>query len=75
MKRSEFAEIVNAVAHEELGKLNDTIRHISSKNGENSENAVAIIMGEIAASIPAIAARTTAEVLIRSGLLQLEDEQ
>lgn len=70
MKRSEFAEIVNAISREEFGKLNDALQN-AYKTGDN---ALSEMIAEIALSIPAIAARTTAETLIRSGLLQFEDD-
>lgn len=70
MKRSEFAKIVNAVSHEELEKLSDAVK--SAANAD--KDALGLMIAEIATSVPAIAARTTAEILIRSGLLQLEDD-
>lgn len=68
MKRSEFAEIVNSVSQKELEKLNDAIQQ--TKNDNSYEKTIA----EIAISIPAIAARTTAEILLAAGLLHLEDD-
>ena len=68
LKRSEFAEIVNSVSQKELEKLNDAIQE--AKNDNSYEKMIA----EIAISIPAIAARTTAEILLAAGLLHLEDD-
>lgn len=70
MKRSEFAKIVNAVSHEEFEKLNDVVQGAANAD----EDALSRMIGDIAASIPAVAARTTAEILVRSGLVQLEDD-
>lgn len=68
MKRSEFAEIVNAVALEESNKLNQAVQKASS----SSQDSFAQVIAEIATSIPGIAARTTAEILVRSGVVSLE---
>lgn len=70
MKRAEFSKIVNDVSKEELKNLNDAVK--SAANADR--DTLALMIAEIATSIPAIAARTTAEILIRSGLLQLEDD-
>lgn len=71
MKKSEFAEIVNAVSHEEFKKLNEKLKASS----EMEENALPAMIADIASSIPSIAARTTAEILVRSGLVSLEEDE
>ena len=38
------------------------------------ENRLAEMLGTALAEIPSIAARTTAEILIRSGVISLEDD-
>lgn len=70
MNRSEFAKIVNDVSHEELEKLNDAVRVAANAD----KDIFALMIAELATSIPAIAARTTADILVRSGLVQLEDD-
>lgn len=70
MKRSEFALIVNTVADEELQRLNADVQEAS----KNDDHAFATIIAQLAASIPAITARTTAEILVRSGVIRLEPE-
>ncbi len=70
MKRSEFTEIVNTTAQKELEQFNAVIQatHTGSKS-DFSEMITKIVV-----SIPAIAAKTTAEILVRSGVLSLEDD-
>lgn len=70
MKRSEFAEIVNAVSHEEYLRISDSVKAAS----ESDTDALAKTIGEIASAIPATAARTTAEILVRSGLISFEED-
>lgn len=70
MKRSEFDEIVNAVAQKEAENLNAEIQN--AKN--DAENPFAEIVARIAVSIPDIAARTTADILIRAGLISFESD-
>ena len=70
MKRSEFAGIVNTVSHEEYRKLKESVDQVAA----DDKNKLANIIANIATSIPAIAARTTAEILIRSGVISLEDD-
>lgn len=70
MKRSEFAGIVNTVSAEEYKKLKDSVDQVAA----DDKNKIASIIANIASSIPAIAARTTAEILIRSGVISLEDD-
>ena len=70
MKRSEFAEIVNAVSHEEYLRLSDSVKTAA----ESDTDALAKMIGEIASAIPATAARTTAEILVRSGLISFEED-
>lgn len=70
MKRSEFAEIVNTVAHEQYERLNSEIQ----EQANSDEYALQKMIAHIASSIPAISARTTADILVRSGLVLLEDE-
>ena len=69
MKRSEFADIVNQVADEEMKKLNEKIQSAY----QNDEQALAKIIAIAAASIPEVAARTTAEILVRSGIVPFEE--
>lgn len=71
MKKSEFAKIVNAVSDEEFKKLHEKIK----KSSEMEEDALASMIADIASSIPSIAARTTAEILVRSGLVSLEEDE
>lgn len=70
MKRSEFANIVNAVSQEELEKLSAKVKQAANQE----QDALPKMIADIASSIPATAARTTAEILLRSGLLTLEDD-
>lgn len=70
MKRSEFAKIVNEVSNEELKRLSEKAKECS----EAEKDALPSMIAGIASSIPATAARTTADILVRSGLLQLEDD-
>lgn len=70
MKRSEFEEIVNTISNEEFEKLKESV----NQTAENDENKLANMIANIATSIPTIAARTTAKVLIRSGVISLEDD-
>lgn len=68
LKRSEFEKIVSSVSHEEFEKLTDAIQAATI----SSDGSYAVAIAEIACSIPAIAARTTAEILVRSGVVSLE---
>lgn len=70
MKRSEFAEIVNAVANEQLVRLTDEL----NEKAKNDENTFAAMLAHVTSSIPAITARTTADILVRSGLIDFEDK-
>ena len=70
LKRSEFAGIVNTVSDEEYRKLKESVDQVAA----DDKNKLANIIANIATSIPAIAARTTAEILIRSGVISLEDD-
>lgn len=70
MKRSEFSKVVNDVSHEEFEKLNNAVQTAA----DSDKDTLALMIAEIATSIPAVAARTTAEILVRSGLMQLEDD-
>ena len=70
MKRSEFAGIVNTVSDEEYRKLKESVDQVAA----DDKNKIASIIANIATSIPAIAARTTAEILLRSGVISLEDD-
>lgn len=65
MKRSEFSEIVSAVSREQMDVMRETIRKSEDK-AEGLVNAIA--------EMPAVSARVTADILVRSGLLQLEDD-
>lgn len=65
MKRSEFSEIVSAVSREQMDAMRETIRKYEDK-AEGFVNAIA--------EMPAVSARVTADILVRSGLLQLEDD-
>lgn len=56
MKRSEFAGIVNTVSDEEYRKLKESVDQVAA----DDKNKLANIIANIATSIPAIAARTTA---------------
>ena len=69
MKRSEFVAIVNQVADEEADKLNQTM-HEDAK----SENALVEMLAHAISAIPGVAARTTAEILIRSGQISFEED-
>ncbi len=69
MKRSELAQIVNTVCDEESKKFSELMRQST-----DVENRLAEILGTALAEIPSIAARTTAEILIRSGVISLEDD-
>lgn len=65
MKRSEFSEIVSAVSREHMDAMRKAIRESEDK-AEGFVNAIA--------EMPAVSARITADILVRSGLLQLEDD-
>lgn len=65
MKRSEFSEIVSEVAYEHMSAIRKTV--------QESEDKADAFVGAIA-EMPAISARITADILVRSGLLQLEDD-
>lgn len=65
MKRSELSEIVSAVSREQMDVMRETIRKSEDK-AEGLVNAIA--------EMPAVSARVTADILVRSGLLQLEDD-
>lgn len=56
MKRSEFAGIVNTVSNDEYKKLKESFEQVE----DDDKNKIASIIANIATSIPAIAARTTA---------------
>lgn len=70
MKRSEFADVVNQIADEEMNKLNEKMQSAY----KNDEQPIAQMMAIVATSMPEIAARTTAEILVRSGLVSFEEE-
>ena len=70
MKRSDFAEIVNAVSQEEAVRLQKAMQEAASSD----QNALAEMLAQVAVSVPDVAARTTAEILVRSGLLSLESD-
>lgn len=69
MKRSEFAEIVNAVSREETQRLQEALKEAAS-----DPNAVAEMLARLAVSIPDVAARTTADILVRAGLISFESD-
>lgn len=69
MKRSELAQIVNTVCDEESKKFSELMRQST-----DVENRLAEMLGTALAEIPSIVARTTAEILIRSGVISLEDD-
>ena len=69
MKRSEFAEIVNAVSREETQRLQEAMKEAAS-----DPNAVAEMLARLAVSIPDVAARTTADILVRAGLISFESD-
>lgn len=71
MKRSEFAKIVNEVSDESFKKLTEDIKQAQ----ESDPQKLASMLAEIIASIPLVSARTTAEILVRSGLMQLEEDE
>lgn len=70
MKRSEFAKIVNDVSDESFKKLTEDIKQAQ----ESDPQKLASMLAEIIASIPLVSARTTAEILVRSGVVSLEDD-
>lgn len=70
MKRSEFAKIVNEVSDESFKKLTDDIKQAQ----ESDPQKLASMLAEIISSIPLVSARTTAEILVRSGIVSLEDD-
>lgn len=70
MKRSEFAKIVNEVSDESFKKLTEDIKQAQ----ESDPQKLASMLAEIIASIPSVSARTTAEILVRSGVVSLEDD-
>lgn len=70
MKRSDFAEIVNAVSQEEALRLQEIMRDAANSD----QNELAEMLAQVTVSIPDVAARTTAEILIRAGLLSLESD-
>lgn len=70
MKRSEFAKIVNDVSDESFKKLTEDIKQAQ----ESDPQKLASMLAEIIASIPSVSARTTAEILVRSGVVSLEDD-
>lgn len=65
MKRSEFSEIVSTVSREQMDVMRKKIQESEDK-AEGFVNAIA--------EMPAVSARVTADILVRSGLLQLEDD-
>lgn len=71
MKRSELAKIVNEVSDESFKKLTEDIKQAQ----ESDPQKLASMLAEIIASIPLVSARTTAEILVRSGLMQLEEDE
>lgn len=70
MKRSEFAKIVNEVSDESFKKLTEDIKQAQ----ESDPQKLASMLAEIISSIPSVSARTTAEILVRSGVVSLEDD-
>lgn len=70
MKRSEFAKIVNDVSDESFKKLTEDIKQAQ----ESDPQKLASMLAEIISSIPSVSARTTAEILVRSGVVSLEDD-
>lgn len=70
MKRSEFAKIVNEVSDESFKKLTEDIKQAQ----ESDPQKLASMLAEIISSIPLVSARTTAEILVRSGVVSLEDD-
>lgn len=70
MKRSEFAKIVNEVSDESFKKLTEDIKQAQ----ESDPQKLASMLAEIISSIPLVSARTTAEILVRSGIVSLEDD-
>lgn len=69
MKRSEFAEIVNAVSREETQRLQEAMKEAAS-----DPNAIAEMFAKLAVSVPDVAARTTADILVRAGLISFESD-
>lgn len=69
MKRSEFSQIVNTVCDEESKKFSELMRQST-----DAENRLVEMLGTAIAEIPSVAARTTAEILVRSGVISLEDD-
>lgn len=69
MKRSEFSDIVNAVELEERKRLQEILCNPESTSGIEK---LAEIIANMAVEISTVAARTTAEILIRSGAIHLD---
>ena len=72
MKRSEFAKIVNAVADDEAVRIAKAVDDSRKDAANNYE--LAKMIATVISEIPAIAARTTAEILIRSGIISVDDD-
>ena len=70
MKRSEFTEIVAAVCNTQFEYLQSQIKS-EMHNGKLTINDLAAVL---ISEIPVVAAKTTAELLVRSGAISLEDD-
>lgn len=69
MKRSEFAEIVKSAALAEQNALYEKIAKC-----QESENQLADILATICIELPEIAARVSAEIISKSGLIAFDPE-
>ena len=71
MKRSELSEIVSAVRREELDRIRTELHEHA---GEKENIDLFSLLVTLAEEITTTAARTTAEILKRSGAISLEDD-
>lgn len=69
MKQSELSMIVNSIAQEEHNAIYEKI-----KECRDSDDPLVDILTVICNELPAISARTTAEILLASGLITLDPE-
>ena len=69
MKRSEFSEIVNSAALAEQNALYEKVAKC-----KDSENQLESILATICVELPEIAARVSAEIISKSGLIAFDPE-
>lgn len=70
MKRSDFSGIVESVCNEQFDYLQKKIKSEMKDGKMTLDDFISVLIAEI----PEVAARTTADLLLQSGAVVLEDD-